>query len=167
MQITLQYAVIVQEAITRAWWISHCQSIQNWICNIMLCQLFLCIHLTDKTVIKLMQCSQQNSLAARVEIILFAQLSSVQVSAATFLMNDTDESLTRPRRGGLSAQEWEWSIFQIQITIETSPQNMKSNVNSLRFDAYLHILMLCAVSGSSGWRQSEERLQCLFRSPLL
>lgn len=68
MQITPQYALIVQEAITRAWWISHCQSIGNWICNIMLCQLFLCIHLTDKTIIKLMQCSQQNRLAAQVEM---------------------------------------------------------------------------------------------------
>lgn len=29
--------------------LSHCQSIPNWICNIMLCQLFLRIHLTDKT----------------------------------------------------------------------------------------------------------------------
>lgn len=68
MQIMPQYALIVQEAVAWAWWISHCQSIWNWICHIMLCQLFLCIHLTDKTIIKLMQCSRQNSLAERLEM---------------------------------------------------------------------------------------------------
>lgn len=62
MQITPQCALIVREAGTWSRWISHCQSITNWICHIMLCQLFPRIHLTDKTIIKLMQCSQQSSL---------------------------------------------------------------------------------------------------------
>lgn len=48
--------------------LSHCQSIPNWICNIMLSQLFLRIHLTDKTIIKLMQSAPQNSLAEQVEM---------------------------------------------------------------------------------------------------
>lgn len=68
MQIAAQYALIVQEAITWARRISHCQSMRNWICNIMLCQLFLRIHLTDKTIIKLMQCSRRSGLAVQVEM---------------------------------------------------------------------------------------------------
>lgn len=77
-------------------------------------------------------------------------------------MNDTDEYLTRPRPGSLSAHEWEWSVFQIQIAPETSPWNLKSKVN---FSVLMHICIF-SCSGlsvaSSGWQWSAGRLQWLF-----
>lgn len=64
----------------------HCQSIPNWICNILLCQLFLRIHLTDKTIIKLMQPAPRNSLVEQVEMkphfYLFIYCQAEQFSAA-------------------------------------------------------------------------------------
>ena len=152
MQITPQCALIVREAGTWSRWISHCQSIPNWICHIMLCQLFLRIHLTDKTIIKLMQCSQQNSLAVWVEMkprfplflggVAWAEPNKSRRQRFSWMI------LTRAWQGQdqaacLHANENDAFFFSSQtwIRLETSPWNGRFNGNVLSFEVYLHILM--------------------------
>lgn len=113
MQITSQYALIVQKVIAWAWWIAHCQSIWNWIWNIMLCQLFLCIHLTDKTVISLMQCSRRTAWQCKHKMTpLFLLFVGAKTAKLTCNISQSrywqvfDEA-----RAGQLVCTWEWSRF--------------------------------------------------------
>lgn len=119
--------------------LSYCQSIPNWICNIMLCQLFLCVHLTDKTIIKLMKTTPQNSLAEKVEMkaLFFATLNSFRLQNLT---SGTDECSTRPGPDQQPARPVRLinSFFQIGIT---ALRHMNFNGNVISFCMHLHVLL--------------------------
>lgn len=150
MQITSQYALIVQKAIAWAWWIAHCQSIWNWIWNIMLCQLFLCIHLTDKTVISLMQCSRRTAWQCKHKMTpLFLLFVGAKTAKLTCNISQSrywqvfDEA-----RAGQLVCTWEWSRFLFfffflnsQIIPERAHWNMNCNVNSPFFSEAYYILI--------------------------
>lgn len=169
MQIAAQYALIVQEAITWARRISHCQSMRNWICNIMLCQLFLRIHLTDKTIIKLMQCSRRCGLAVQVEMkpLFLSPLlpppkklnRTQQVSAAELL------TLTSTRQGHEQADSPHANQDDASL-----PQMCITPLRNLKFNGSVSDLW-CIFANTSvvccQWQQRVvvvERRECLFRS---
>lgn len=146
-----------------AWWISCCQSTWNWICTRMLCQLFLRIHLTDKTVIKLMQRSPQNGLAMRVEMKHFFPFWPTERNPTSLNGNISHEWYWRApdkaRAEQLVCTRMRMKRFSNTNHPRTSPWNIKSNVN-------LSILMhICIFScsglsvASSGWRWSTQSLQ--------
>lgn len=174
MQIAAQYALIVQEAITWARRISHCQSMRNWICNIMLCQLFLRIHLTDKTIIKLMQCSRQSGLAVQVEMKpLFLFLSPLlpappklnrtqQVSAVELLSCLT---LTSTRQGHEQADS-----PHTNQDGASPPQMCVTPLRNLKFNGNVSDLWCIFANTSVVYCQQQQRVavvarrECLFRS---
>lgn len=101
--------------------LSHCQSIPNWICNILLSQLFLRIHLTDKTIIRLMQSAPRNSLAEQVDLkplFFFFFLPMLNSSRVQNLTSGADKCSTRPGPDQQPARPVRLirSLFQIGIT---------------------------------------------------
>lgn len=123
--------------------LSHCQSIPNWICNIMLCQLFLRIHLTDKTT------NQANAIPSTQDFTFFklkwSQFLCCCYHAEQFSPAESHVK-KRPRSDQLPAcpERVICSLFQIRIT---ALRDVNFNGNVISFRAHLHVLMQCAVSG--------------------
>lgn len=130
--------------------LSHCQSIPNWICNILLCQLFLHIHLTDKTIIKLMQPAPRNSLAEQVEMkpLFFFLFFFCQARLQNHM---SDKCWMRPGPGQQSVHPVRLGVqtlcFQIGIT---ALRKMNFNGNTISFQVNLHVPLQCVHSGSDG-----------------